>query len=256
MKKFLILFIAVFALCSCSKDECNYYDNSSSPNIFGVYEVSGVLDNSNINKNEPFVLFANPTEYGNIWWSGENKYTNDIGEFYAGKLRYQICRYELNKDNLTLFVYHKEDNLGYVYKFVFRVDALHGGLVLTCLESESTKYLRINRNDKIKLTYLGYHIEEWAPKLFKYTTSINYYIPNGTYVQVNGNKMEQMSVTFDGYHMTWKCFSYGEYYEEEYFYVINCNEIIVFKNGKEVTRAKWNLDGNLLTLGDISYLKQ
>lgn len=169
MKKFLFVFAILFAMCSCSSDDNDdaLYNNTVSPNIFGVYEVSGILDNSNINKYEPFVLFKTASEYENIWWCGENRYTNDIGEFYAGEMRYQICKYELNRDILTLYVYHKDDNLGWVYKFSFRVDALYGGLVLTCLDSEPTGYLRINRNDKIKLTYLGYHIEEWAPKVFR-----------------------------------------------------------------------------------------
>lgn len=257
MRKLIFIFVAIFTLCSCSKDETeNCYDNSVSPNMFGVFEVSGVLDNSNINKNEAFVLFKNPTEYGNIWWSGSNNYTNDIGEFYAGKLRYQICKYELNKDILTLYVYHKDDNLGYVYKFVFRADALYGGIVLTCLDSEPTKYLRINRNDKIKLTYLGYHIEEWAPKLFRYNYTNAYYIPNGTYNQVNTSQYERMSIIINGNHIKWTCFSYGDYYEEEFYYVLNNNEMIIFKNGKEINRTSWSIDGNLLTLGEIIYMKQ
>jgi len=257
MKKiFLFLFIAVFALCSCSDDDSHKYDNCLN-NIYGVYEVAGVLDNSNINKSEPFVLYANSTDYNDIWWCGENKYTNDVGEFYAGKLRYQICKSELNNNYLTLYVYHPEDNLGYIYKFSFNIEPSHNGYVLTCVDSEPTKYLRINRNDKIRISYLGFHIEEWAPKLFNYNSTTNtFYIPNGTYVQVNSTPKEHSSVIINGNHIKYEYFNYGEYWEEEYYYVLSNNEIIIFKNGKEINRTSWSVDGNLLTLGEIMYLKQ
>ena len=164
MKKFLILFIAVFALCSCSKDD-DVVD-SINYNIFGVFEVGGVLENSNINQNESFVLFPNSDEYNKIWRLGDNKYPNDIGEFYGGNTCYRISKYELDGNTLSLFVYNKNDNLGFVYKFVFKLEERPGGFILTCIDSEPTQYLLINRNDKIKLTYLGYHLEDWGPKVF------------------------------------------------------------------------------------------
>lgn len=168
MKKFLILFIAVFALCSCSKDDDNF--DKINYDIFGVYQVAGVLSNSNINQNESFVLFPNSSEYNKIWRIGDNKHHSEIGEFYGGNERYKIDKYELHNDELTLYIYNDRDAIGYVYKFVFKISNYnyHNYFYLTCIDSEKTEFLKLNRNDKIKLVYLGYHCEDWAPKVFNF----------------------------------------------------------------------------------------
>lgn len=81
-------------------------------------------------------------------------------------------------------------------------------------------------------------------------------IPNGTYVEVNGSSKESMTIVINNNHIHWYCYSYGQYYEDEFDYRLEGNIIIAIQNGKETDRTTWSMNGDYLTLGEIIYLKQ
>ena len=82
------------------------------------------------------------------------------------------------------------------------------------------------------------------------------FIPNGTYVEINGSLQEKMTIVINGNHICWYCYSYGQYYEEEFNYKLEGNIMIIIQNGYEVDRTHWYINGNYLTIGEIEYLKQ
>ena len=81
-------------------------------------------------------------------------------------------------------------------------------------------------------------------------------IPSGTYIEENGDERELFSLVVNGKNVRWTCTVYGKVVSiVDYTYTIEGNQItLVSKNGTETMYYKQ--DGNRITIGEITYIKQ
>ena len=81
-------------------------------------------------------------------------------------------------------------------------------------------------------------------------------IPEGTYVEENGQESELFTLTVKGNTIHWVCTVYGVVESEiDYVYVIKGNQITAISYGETQT-AFYKRDGKRITIGEITYIKQ
>ena len=81
-------------------------------------------------------------------------------------------------------------------------------------------------------------------------------IPAGTYIEENGHESELFSFVASGNTVRWTCTVYGKVDSViDYTYTIKDGKItMVSKNGTQT--AYYNRNGNRVTIGEITYIKQ
>lgn len=81
-------------------------------------------------------------------------------------------------------------------------------------------------------------------------------IPPGYYVEENGDERELFSFVVNGNYVRWTCTVYGKVEEViDYYYVIHGNKITLSSTEKNVT-LDYKRNGNRVTIGEITYIKQ
>lgn len=86
--------------------------------------------------------------------------------------------------------------------------------------------------------------------------SIINFIPNGTYVQVNGTSQESASIVINGDCIRWTCFGSLRYHNDIYNYKLFDDTMIILQDDYIIAKTTWSMDGNYLTIGDIIYFRQ
>lgn len=82
-------------------------------------------------------------------------------------------------------------------------------------------------------------------------------IPSGSYIEEDGHESELFSLVVNGNTIRWTCTVYGKVASVvDYTYTINGNQITLVspKSGSETLYFKIN--GNKITIGEITYVKQ
>ena len=81
-------------------------------------------------------------------------------------------------------------------------------------------------------------------------------IPAGTYIEENGHESELFSFVASANTVRWTCTVYGKVDSViDYTYTIKDGKItMVSKNGTQT--AYYNRNGNRVTIGEITYIKQ